>query len=158
LAKQIEQGAPADIFFSADLDWMDYLEQKKLIDPASRHTLLGNTLVLIAPKDSDVSLVIEKNFPLLPALGADGKLAMASVDTVPAGKYGKAALTYLGVWMRWRRMWLKRKMPARRSPSWRGERRRSASSTGPTQNPNQPSKSWALSPRTTIRGFCIRSR
>jgi molybdate transport system substrate-binding protein len=98
LAKQIEQGAPADIFFSADLDWMDYLEQKKLIDPASRHTLLGNTLVLIAPKDSDVSLVIEKNFPLLPALGADGKLAMASVDTVPAGKYGKAALTYLGVW------------------------------------------------------------
>jgi molybdate transport system substrate-binding protein len=98
LAKQIEQGAPADIFFSADLDWMDYLEQRKLIDPASRHTLLGNTLVLIAPKDSTVSLVIEKNFPLLQALGPDGKLAMASVDTVPAGKYGKAALTNLGVW------------------------------------------------------------
>jgi molybdate transport system substrate-binding protein len=98
LAKQIEQNAPADIFFSADLDWMDYLEQKKLIDPASRHTLLGNTLVLVAPKNSTVSLVIEKNFPLLQALGPDGKLAMASVDTVPAGKYGKAALTYLGVW------------------------------------------------------------
>jgi len=98
LAKQIEQGAPADIFFSADLDWMDYLEQKKLIDTASRHTLLGNTLVLVAPKDSTASLVIEKNFPLLQALGPDGKLAMASVDTVPAGKYGKAALTYLGVW------------------------------------------------------------
>jgi molybdate transport system substrate-binding protein len=98
LAKQIEQGAPADIFFSADLDWMDYLEQEKLIDTASRHTLLGNTLVLIAPKDSPVSLVIEKNFPLVQALGVDGKLAMASVDTVPAGKYGKAALTYLGVW------------------------------------------------------------
>ncbi len=98
LAKQIEQGAPADIFFSADLDWMDYLERKKLIDTASRHTLLGNTLVLIAPKDSTVSLTIDKNFPLLQALGADGKLAMASVDTVPAGKYGKAALTYLGVW------------------------------------------------------------
>ena len=77
LAKQIEQAAPADIFFSADLDWMDYLEQKKLIDPASRHTLLGNTLVLVAPKDSTVSLVIEKNFPLLQALGPDGKLAMA---------------------------------------------------------------------------------
>jgi len=90
LAKQIEQAAPADIFFSADLDWMDYLEQKKLINPASRHTLLGNTLVLIAPEDSTVSLTIEKNFPLL--------LAMASVDSVPAGKYGKAALTYLGVW------------------------------------------------------------
>src|SRR5262249_17124104 len=97
LAKQIEQEAPADVFFSADLDWMDYLEQRKLIDPASRHTLLGNTLALVAPKDSTVSLVIEKNFPLLQALGPDGKLAMASVDTVPAGKYGKAALTYLGV-------------------------------------------------------------
>jgi molybdate transport system substrate-binding protein len=98
LAKQIESGAPADIFFSADLDWMDYLEQKSLIDVPSRHTLLGNTLVLVAPKDSTVSLAIEKNFPLLQALGPDGKLAMASVDAVPAGKYGKAALTYLGVW------------------------------------------------------------
>src|SRR5262249_25293423 len=77
LAKQIEQAAPADVFFSADLDWMDYLEQRKLIDPASRHTLLGNTLVLVAPRDSTVSLAIEKNFPLLQALGADGKLAMA---------------------------------------------------------------------------------
>jgi molybdate transport system substrate-binding protein len=98
LAKQIESGAPADIFFSADLDWMDYLQQKNLIDTASRRTLLGNTLVLIAPKNSTVSLTIEKNFPLLQALGADGKLAMAGVDSVPAGKYGKAALTYLGVW------------------------------------------------------------
>jgi molybdate transport system substrate-binding protein len=98
LAKQIESGAPADIFFSADLDWMDYLQEKNLIDVASRHTLLGNTLVLIAPKDSTVSLTIDKNFPLLQALGSDGKLAMASVDSVPAGKYGKAALTSLGVW------------------------------------------------------------
>ncbi|HKB21422.1 MAG TPA: molybdate ABC transporter substrate-binding protein [Methyloceanibacter sp.] len=98
LAKQIESGATADIFFSADLDWMDYLQQKNLIDTASRKTLLGNTLVLVAPKDSTVSLAIEKNFALLQALGADGKLAMASVDSVPAGKYGKAALTYLGVW------------------------------------------------------------
>jgi molybdate transport system substrate-binding protein len=98
LAKQIESGAHAGIFFSADLAWMDYLQQKTLIDTASRRTLLGNTLVLIAPKDSTVSLPIEKNFALLQALGADGKLAMASVDSVPAGKYGKAALTYLGVW------------------------------------------------------------
>ena len=98
LAKQIEGGAPADIFFSADLDWMDYLENKNLIDTASRKTFLGNTLVLIAPKDSTVSLSIEKNFPLLQALGPDGKLAMASVESVPAGKYGKAALMYLGVW------------------------------------------------------------
>ena len=98
LAKQIEAGAPADIFFSADLDWMDYLQKKNLIDTESRKTLLGNTLVLIAPKDSAVSLKIEKNFPLLQALGPDGKLAMADVDSVPAGKYGKAALTYIGVW------------------------------------------------------------
>src|SRR5215472_9738330 len=77
---------------------MEDLEQTTLVGAALRHTLLGNTLVLVAPKDSTVSLVIEKTFPLLQALGADGKLAMASVDTVPAGKYGKAALTYLGVW------------------------------------------------------------
>jgi molybdate transport system substrate-binding protein len=98
LAKQIEAGAPADIFFSADLDWMDYLAEKNLINTASRVTLLGNTLVLVAPKDSTVSLTIAKDFPLLDALGADGRLAMASVDSVPAGKYGKAALMYLGVW------------------------------------------------------------
>src|SRR5262245_54275088 len=98
LAKQIESGAPADIFFCADLDWMDYLQERKLIDVGSRHSLLGNTLVLVAPKNSTVSLTIEKNFPLLQALGPDGKLAMAQVDSVPAGKYGKAALTSLGVW------------------------------------------------------------
>src|SRR5262245_33428452 len=98
LAKQIESGAPADLFFSADLDWMDYLQERKLIDAGSRHTLLGNTLVLIAPADSKVSLAIDKNFLLLEALGPDGKLAMGQVESVPAGKYGKAALTYLGVW------------------------------------------------------------
>ena len=98
LAKQIESGAPADIFFSADLDWMDYLQEKKLIDAGSRRTLLGNTLVLVAPKNSAVALTIEKNFPLLQALGPDGKLAMGDVNSVPAGKYGKAALTSLGVW------------------------------------------------------------
>ena len=98
LARQIEAGAPADIFLSADLDWMDVLQEKNLIDVASRHTLLGNTLVLIAPRASTVSLAIERNFPLLQALGSDGRLAMASVDSVPAGRYGKAALTYLGVW------------------------------------------------------------
>ncbi len=98
LAKQIEAGAPADMFFSADLDWMDYLEKKTLIDAPSRHTLLGNTLVLVAPKDSVVVLPIAKGFPIVAALGADGRLAMANVDSVPAGKYGKAALSYLGVW------------------------------------------------------------
>ena len=64
-AEQIKSGPPADIFFSADLDWMDYLQQKKLIDVDSRHTLLGKTLVLVAPKDPTVSLAIEKDFPLL---------------------------------------------------------------------------------------------
>jgi molybdate transport system substrate-binding protein len=98
LAKQIEAGAPADIFFSADLDWMDELEKKNLIDVASRQTLLGNTLILIAPRDSTVSLPMEKNLPLLAALGPEGKLAMANVDSVPAGRYGKAALIYFGVW------------------------------------------------------------
>ncbi|MCX5515673.1 molybdate ABC transporter substrate-binding protein [Kaistia algarum] len=98
LAKQIEAGAPADIFFSADLDWMDYLAKKDLIDTASRVTLLGNTLVLVAPKDSTASLTVAKDFPLAEALGKDGKLAMGTVASVPAGKYGKAALEKLGVW------------------------------------------------------------
>jgi len=98
LAKQIEAGAPADIFFSADLDWMDELEKKNLIDAVSRRTLLGNKLVLIAPKDSTVTLSMEKNLPLLKALGPEGKLAMANVDSVPAGRYGKAALIHFGVW------------------------------------------------------------
>ncbi|MBZ9936394.1 molybdate ABC transporter substrate-binding protein [Mesorhizobium sp. BR1-1-16] len=98
LARQIEAGAPADIFFSADLDWMNELAEKGLIDPATRKTLLGNTLVLVAPADSAATISIGPDFPLAAALGADGKLAMAAVASVPAGKYGKAALTKLGVW------------------------------------------------------------
>lgn len=97
LAKQIEQGAPADVFISADLDWMDYLAGLNLIEPDTRLNLLGNRLVLIAPKDSELSVKIEPNFPLASLLG-DGRLAIANVDSVPAGKYGKAALTKLGVW------------------------------------------------------------
>ncbi len=98
LARQIEAGAPADLFISADLDWMDELAKKDLIDSASRVTLLGNTLVLVAPKASTASLAIGPGFPLAEALGADGKLAMAAVASVPAGKYGKAALEKLDVW------------------------------------------------------------
>ncbi len=98
LAKQIENAAPADIFISADLKWMDYLDDKHLIDHASRVNLLGNALVLIAPKDSKASVSIAPNFPLAQLLGADGKLAMADPASVPAGIYGKAALTKLGVW------------------------------------------------------------
>jgi molybdate transport system substrate-binding protein len=97
LAKQIESGAPADIFFSADLEWMDYLAERDLIRGDSRVTLLGNTLVLVAPADSDVALEIEPGFDLAQALGG-GKLAMAAVASVPAGKYGKAALEGLGAW------------------------------------------------------------
>ena len=97
LAKQIENGAPADIFISADLEWMDYLQQRSLIDPGSRRNLLGNQLVLIAPKDSRSEATIAPGFALAKLLG-DGRLAMADPDAVPAGKYGKAALEKLDVW------------------------------------------------------------
>src|SRR5262245_32661357 len=97
LIKQIEQGAPADIFISADLDWLDYGQQKDLIKLDSRFNLLGNRLVLIAPKDANISANIQPGFDLA-ALLKDGRLAMANVDAVPAGKYGKAALEKLGAW------------------------------------------------------------
>jgi molybdate transport system substrate-binding protein len=97
LIKQIEQGAPADIFISADLDWMNYGQQKNLIRPETRANLLGNRIVLIAPKDSTASIKVEKGFDLAAALKG-GRLAMGNVDAVPAGKYGKAALEKLGAW------------------------------------------------------------
>jgi len=97
LARQVEAGAPADLFVSADEEWMDYLAARSLILPATRATLLANRLVLIAPADSRVRLAIARNFPLARALG-NGRLAMADPDAVPAGRYGKAALTRLGVW------------------------------------------------------------
>lgn len=97
LAKQIEQGAPADLFASADLDWMDYLAAKGLIRPDTRASLLGNRLVLIAPKDSAAAIDLAPGLSLAAPLGG-GRLAMANVDAVPAGKYGKAALEALGAW------------------------------------------------------------
>jgi molybdate transport system substrate-binding protein len=97
LAKQIEAGAPADVFISADLDWMDYLEARKLLAAGSRSNLLANRLVLIAAAASTSKLSIAPNFGLASALGPD-KLAMANPDSVPAGKYGKQALQALGVW------------------------------------------------------------
>jgi len=97
LIKQIEQGAPADIFISADLDWMDYGQSKNLIKPETRSNLLGNELVLIAPKDSNVQADIRPGFDLASLLNG-GRLAMGNVDAVPAGKYGKAALEKLGAW------------------------------------------------------------
>lgn len=97
LARQIEEGAPADLFISADLDWMAYLSERALINTQSERRLLGNRIVLVAPADATTELSIEPGFDLAGALG-DGRLATANVDAVPAGRYGKAALETLGVW------------------------------------------------------------
>jgi molybdate transport system substrate-binding protein len=98
LAKQIENGAPADVFISADLDWMKYVDDKKLIVEGTRHNLLGNSLVLIASADTKSGDVdIKPGFDLAKLLGG-GKLAMADPNSVPAGQYGKAALSKLGAW------------------------------------------------------------
>ncbi|MDB5603078.1 MAG: molybdenum transporter molybdenum-binding protein ModA [Xanthobacteraceae bacterium] len=98
LMKQIEQGAPADVFVSADLDWMDYAAGKKLIRDDTRVNLLGNRLVLIAPKDSKLAnITIGPNFNL-GALAGEGRVAVGDVQAVPAGKYAKAALEKLGAW------------------------------------------------------------
>ncbi|MCA1499317.1 molybdate ABC transporter substrate-binding protein [Bradyrhizobium sp. NBAIM14] len=98
LAKQIEQGAPADVFVSADTDWMDYAIAKKTINEPSRVNLLGNSIVLIAPKDSKLdSVTIAPGFDLA-KLAGDGRIATGDVRSVPAGKYAKAALEKLGAW------------------------------------------------------------
>jgi len=97
LAKQIEASSGADLFVSADTESMDYVDAKGLIAKPTRANILGNSLVLIAPSQSKVSLSIGPGFGLAAALG-QGRLAMANVDTVPAGRYGKAALESLGVW------------------------------------------------------------
>jgi len=97
LARQVENGAPADLFISADLDWMDYLQKRNLIETDTRVTLLGNKLVLIAPAGSTAKIEIEPGFALADILGSE-RLAMADPGAVPAGKYGKAALERLGVW------------------------------------------------------------
>ncbi|MDB5511751.1 MAG: molybdate transporter substrate-binding protein [Enterovirga sp.] len=99
LARQIEQGAPADIFVSADLDWMDYADSKGLIRRDTRVSLLANAIVLVAPKDSHATVAMGPGLDLAAALGA-GRLAMGNVEAVPAGKYGKAALEKLGAWER----------------------------------------------------------
>jgi molybdate transport system substrate-binding protein len=98
LARQIEQGAPADVFASADLDWMDYASQKKTIKDETRVNLLGNRLVLVAPKNSKLGEVaIGAGFDLA-GLAGDGRIATGDVRAVPVGKYAKAALEQLGAW------------------------------------------------------------
>jgi len=98
LARQIEQGAPADVFISADLDWMDWLQARDLIDQTTRTELLGNALVLIAPATATPSAIeLNPGVDLMPLLG-DGRLALALTASVPAGKYAKAAFASLGIW------------------------------------------------------------
>ena len=97
LARQIEQGAPADLFLSADEAWMDAIERKGLIVRRSRKTFLGNRLVLVVPAARTGTISLRKGVPLAHSIGKD-RLAMADVRSVPAGRYGKAALTALGMW------------------------------------------------------------
>ncbi len=98
LARQIEHGARADLFISADREWMDHLVQRGRVRAEDRVELLGNALVLIAPLESVASVRLQQGVDLTPLLGAEGRLAMAEPNTVPAGRYGRAALTWLGAW------------------------------------------------------------
>lgn len=98
LARQIENGAPAQVFISADLDWMDYVGKQGALQPGTRRNLLGNRLVLIAPAGSSAKATIAPGFPLRQLLGPTGRLALGDPQHVPAGKYAKAALEKLGVW------------------------------------------------------------
>lgn len=98
LARQIEQGAPADIFASADEPWVDYLQARDLLVPGTRTSLLGNTLVLIAPADQPGPIAIAPGVDLLARLGPQGRIATGDPSNVPVGKYAQAALESLGVW------------------------------------------------------------
>ncbi len=97
LAKQLEKGAPADLFVSADVPWMDYVAKANLIDAGSRTNLLGNHLVLVGPADATETVTIDRNYDLAAALKG-GKLSVADTGAVPAGKYAKASLEKLGMW------------------------------------------------------------
>jgi len=99
LAKQIANGAPADVFLSANKKWMDFLEEKNAIDKDGRFDLLGNRIVLIAPTQSPIKNIdIRSGLALAPMLGSDGRLSMGDPEHVPAGMYGKKALENLGLW------------------------------------------------------------
>lgn len=98
LAKQVEQGAPASVFISANEQWMNYLAERNLIEPASRSNMLGNDLVLVAPKDAALSVLVTHETHLLPLLGADGRLSVGDPAHVPVGQYAKEALSKMGQW------------------------------------------------------------
>jgi molybdate transport system substrate-binding protein len=98
LARQIESGAPADAFVSADQEWMNYLASRNLIKPETRRDIAANSLVLVAPADSKTSLRIGPGFKIAAALGTNGRIATGDPAGVPAGKYARAALAKLGVW------------------------------------------------------------
>jgi molybdate transport system substrate-binding protein len=101
LARQVEAGAKADVFFSADTDWMDFLQARGLVDKGTRKDLLGNRLVLVAPANSNVSIRIAPNFALAAALDSasvKARLATGDSDSVPVGRYARMALSSLGIW------------------------------------------------------------
>lgn len=98
LARQIEQGAQADLFLSADEPWMDYLQQRGLIDAATRLSPIGNRLVLVAPAGSGPTVDLRPGVNLAALLGAKGRLATGDPAHVPAGRYAQAALQRLGLW------------------------------------------------------------
>ena len=98
LARQIESGARAEVFFSADEEWMDYLAQRNLLQAKTRHDVVGNRLVMIAPADSTAKVDIKPGFNVSAALGDTGRIATGDPDSVPVGKYAQAALTKLGSW------------------------------------------------------------
>jgi molybdate transport system substrate-binding protein len=98
LARQIESGAKAEVFFSADEEWMDYLAQRNLLQGKTRHDVVGNRLVMIAPADSTAKVDIRPGFSVSAELGGTGRIATGDPDSVPVGKYAQAALTKLGSW------------------------------------------------------------
>jgi ABC-type molybdate transport system substrate-binding protein len=131
LARQIEAGAKADVFFSADLEWVDYLQARALIDASTRRNVLGNKLVLIAPADSQTALRIAPNFALAAAVGKS-RLATGDPDSVPVGRYARRS-PRLACGMTWRIDLFARITYVLRSPTWRAAKRRSASCTKPTR-------------------------
>jgi molybdate transport system substrate-binding protein len=155
LARQIEARAPADLFVSADEDWMDDVARAGLVAQGTRVSFLVNALVIAAPAGNRVKLYPAPGFPLLSALGT-GRLAMADPDAVPAGRYGKAALTALGVWAQ-----VEPRGPkacAGRSRSWRAAPRRWASSMPPMPAPILRCASPGSFPWAAMRRSPIRSR